>query len=122
MKDTRDMINDMVNQIWQDVTSRLCDKDDDFEYAYANYAGEDELISKFNWWIRGNAMYVQKALSDYETDLDAIKFTAICRAIGYTYISKLVGENKLRVLDDLLDRELEEINELYNGGDEHDQS
>lgn len=133
MKDTRDEINEAVENIWQKVTDRVTDRDDDFEYAYANYNGEDVLASKFAWWVKGTAMFVQEELTRYESDMYLRDLDLICSAIGETYLKYLVGENEIVHLRCLLVREEREINELYDeeptgddlpfdfGGDDDDQ-
>ena len=114
MRDTRDEINQSVNNIWQKVTARLSDPDDDFEYAYANYGGEDMLTSKFAWWLKGTAMFVQEEFTRYESDMDSHDLDLICSTIGETYLKYLVGENEIVHLRCELVREEREINELYD--------
>lgn len=134
MKDTRDEINESVANIWQKVTERLNDPDDDFEYAYANYSGEDILASKFAWWLKGTAMFVQEELTRYESDISLYDLDLICSTIGETYLKYLIGENEIVHLRRLLVKEELEINELYDdepmiddledlhfGGDDDDQ-
>lgn len=120
MKDTRDMINAICNEMWQKITSRLNDQDDDFTYSYSHYDGMDVLSGKFVWWLKGNAMFLQHQLDENEGELTLEDFDRICEVIGKTYIQQLIGE---RIVDNLvkaLKEEKYEIDRLYDGGDKDD--
>ena len=115
MKDTRDIINDKCNELWQKVTERLMDKDDDFTYSYTSYDNEDVLSGEFAWWLKGNAMFLQGQLYEHEGDLMIGDFKRICEVIGQTYIENLVGKKLVNNLILALKEEDYEINELFGG-------
>lgn len=115
MKDTRDIINDKCNELWQKITERVCDKDDSFEYCYASYDDEDVFSDKFEWWLKGNAMFLQGQLDDHEGDLMLGDFKRFCEVIGQSYIEKLVGKKLVNDLIQALKQEDHEINLLYGG-------
>lgn len=115
MKDTRDIINDRCNELWQKITGRLSDNDDDFEYAYTNYGDEDVLSDKFVYWLKGNAMFLQGQLDEHEGDLMLGDFKRFCEVIGQSYIEKLVGKKLVSDLVAALKEEDYEIDKLYGG-------
>lgn len=115
MKDTRDIINAKCNELWQKVTERLCDKDDNFTYSYTSYDDKDVLSGEFAWWLKGNAMFLQGMLDEHEGDLMLEDFKRICEVIGQTYIENLVGEHLVYELREALKLEDREIDELYGG-------
>lgn len=115
MKDTRDIINEKSNELWQKITNRLSDPDDDFEYCYTSYGDEDILGDKFAYWLKGNAMFLQGQLVEHEGDLMLGDFKRFCEVIGQTYVEKLVGKNLVNELCAALKLEDYEIDELYGG-------
>lgn len=115
MKDTRDIINERCNELWQRITGRLCDVDDEFTYCYTNYGEEDVLSEKFVWWLKGNAMFLQGQLDEHEGELMLGDFKRFCEVIGQTYIEKLVGKKLVTELITALEEEDYEINKLYGG-------
>lgn len=115
MKDTRDIINDRCNELWQKITGRLSDNEDDFTCCYASYDDEEVLSDMFAWWLKGNAMFVQGQLDEHEGDLMIGDFKRICEVIGQTYLEKLVGKKLINELITALKEEDYEINELYGG-------
>ena len=115
MKDTRDIINDRCNELWQKITGRLCDKDDDFTCCYATYGDEEVFGDMFVWWLKGNAMFLQKQLDEHEGDLMLGDFKRFCEVIGQSYIEKLVGKKLVSDLVAALKEEDYEIDKLYGG-------
>ena len=116
MKDTRDIINDRCNELRQKITGRLTDSEDDFTCCYASYGDEEVFSDKFEWWLKGNAMFLQGQLYEHEGELMLGDFKRFCEVIGKTYIEKLVGK---RIVTDLVAALKEKDYELEKefGGD-----
>ena len=116
MKNTRDIVYEKQRELWEKISDRLYDEDDDFTKCYAFYDNEDVLSDEFAWWIKGNAMFLQGQLEKHENDLMIGDFKRFCEVIGQTYIEKLVGK---RIVNDLVTALKEKDYELEKefGGD-----
>ena len=112
--DTRDQINETVLNIYETLTKRISDPEDDFSKGYSWYCGRDRMTMDLKDLVKGNARFFQEELDENEGHFMKRDFDNICYVLGRGFLAGLVGDSVITHLACLLEREDREIDELYD--------